>query len=223
MMEKTIKVKGTGMISVKPDLTIIKLDFSNICPTYEEALKASATDCNIVKKALEKVGIDKEELKTTSFDVDTHYKSYYDENKNYKSVLDGYEYNQSLKFEFPIDNKMLGRVLFQLSKLSVKPTFKIYYSVKDTEAAKNELLANAIIDAKKKALVISKAAGVTLDEIVDINYSWVDVLFDSSPYGLVTRTDYCSSSNRSKESYDIDVTPEDIVKRDNVTLVYKIK
>ena len=53
-MERTIKVTGTGKIAVKPDLTIINLDFSDVLPTYEAALKASANDVGVIKDALAK-------------------------------------------------------------------------------------------------------------------------------------------------------------------------
>ena len=43
-MEKTIRVTGIGKVSIKPNITIINLDFSNVLPTYEDALKASTID-----------------------------------------------------------------------------------------------------------------------------------------------------------------------------------
>lgn len=222
-MERTIRVTGTGKIAVKPDLTIISLDFSDVLPTYEEALRASANDVGLVKGALVKAGINKDFLKTTNFNVDTHYESYRDEKGNYKSKFDGYEYHQSLRFKFDIDNELLGRVLYQLSTLSVNPKFRINYGIKDIEAAKNELLGNAILDAKKKAEVISKAAGVSLEEIVDINYSWVDVEFSSRSYGVLEDSMMLCKCAAPTEGYDIDIEPDDIEKSDNVTLVFKIK
>ena len=50
-MERTIRVTGTGKVSVKPDLTIISLDFSNVLPTYEEALKATMEDADYIAAA----------------------------------------------------------------------------------------------------------------------------------------------------------------------------
>ena len=35
-MERTIKIAGTGKITVKPDMTIMNLSFSNVYPTYEK-------------------------------------------------------------------------------------------------------------------------------------------------------------------------------------------
>ena len=99
-MEKTIRVTGIGKVSIKPNITIINLDFSNVLPKYEDALKASTIDVSAVKDAIAKAGIDRESLKTTNFSVDAHYESYRDEKGNYKSKFDGYEYHQSLRHQY---------------------------------------------------------------------------------------------------------------------------
>ena len=49
MKERTIRVTGTGRVSIKPDIAIINLHFDNILPTYELALKSSADDIAVVK------------------------------------------------------------------------------------------------------------------------------------------------------------------------------
>ena len=70
-MERTIRVTGTGKVSIKPDITIINMTFSDVLPTYEEALKASTNDVKIVKDALEKAGLKRESLKTTQFNINS--------------------------------------------------------------------------------------------------------------------------------------------------------
>jgi len=224
MKEKTIRVTGTGRVSIKPDITIINLHFDNILPTYELALKSSADDVAIVKDAIERAGIERDSLKTTSFDIDTHYHSVKDEHGNYKSVFDGYKYTQSLRFQFDVNNQLLGSILYQLSKLNINVEFNLRYGIKDNEAAKNLLLSNAIQDAIKKASIIAKAANVELDEIIDINYSWVDFEFHTRPYdiedGAVCK---CCATPESGSHYDIDIEPEDIDRSDNVTITYSIK
>ena len=70
-MERTIKVTGTGKISVKPDITIVSLDFYDIAKSYETALKTSTNGVNFVKEVLEKTGICRDTLKTTMFNVNS--------------------------------------------------------------------------------------------------------------------------------------------------------
>ena len=220
-MERTLRVTGTGKISLKPDLTIIRLDFKKVKPTYEETLEASAKDLTTVRNALKSVGVDKNNVKTTDFDVGINYEYYYDEKKNSQKRMNGFYYKQSLRVTFDADNKLLGKVLYQLAQLDIYSEFDIYYGVKDTEKAKNELLAKAIEDSKNKAEIISRSAGVVLGDIIDINYSWLDVEFRTRSYDF-DRPMMCKSIS-SRGGYDIDIEPEDIEKSDNITVVYQIK
>ncbi len=224
MKERTIRVTGTGKVSIKPDITIINLSFDNILPTYELALKSSADDVKIVKDAIEKAGIDRESLKTTYFNIDTHYHSVKDDHGDYKSILDGFKYSQSLRFQFDIDNNVLGKILYQLSKLNINVEFNLRYGVKNNEASKNLLLSNAIEDAMKKASIIAKSAHVELGEIIDINYSWVDFELHTRNYDVddALVCNHCSSIKGSN-CYVVDIEPEDIDRTDNVSIVYSIK
>ncbi len=218
-MERTIKITGTGNLSLKPDITIISMEISDWRPTYEETLKLSTECVTLVKDALERAGLKRDSLKTTYYNIGAHYEYYYDEKSNRRSKFNGYEFNQNLKFEFSVDNKLLGRILYQLSQLEIEPEFSVNYGVKDTESAKNKLLTNAIKDAKDKALVIADAAGVELGEIIDINYSWINVDFISRKYSLA-KANYIDE--RLSNGFDIDIDPEEIERSDNVTLIFKI-
>ena len=220
-MERTIRVTGTGRVSIKPDITIIHLSFKRITNAYEEALEASVYDINEVRHALLEVGLDKDAVKTTDFEVGVNYDYYYDEKGNRQSKFNGYYYRQSLNIKFGVDNKLLGKVLYQLAKLDVNSEFDIYYGIKDTEKAKNELLARAVEDSRIKAEIITKSAGVELGDIIDINYSWVDVEFRTRSYDFA-RPMICKSAS-TKGGYDIDIDPDDIEKSDNITVVYQIR
>ena len=223
MCTRTIKVTGTGRVSLKPDISIVDLRIENVLPTYELALKSSADDVAVVKNAIERAGIKRDTLKTTRFDIDAHYHSVKDENGNYKSVFDGWEYEQNLTFQFDVDNKVLGAVLYQLSKLDLGVQFRFRYGIKDVEASKNMLLGKAVEDAMTKAHIIAKTANVELGEILDINYSWLSVDFYTRDYDLEEHRCLAKCSELDAGAYDIDISPEDIERSDNVTIVYSIK
>ena len=86
-------------------------------------------------------------------------------------------------FEFDPDKKRLGKILYALVQCELKPEFRISYTVKDPEAAKNELLGKAVKDAKEKAAVLSEAADVKLKDIQSIDYSWGEINFEVNPMG----------------------------------------
>ena len=85
------------------------------------------------------------------------------------------------------------------------------------------MLANAVTDAKAKAEVLSKASGVSLGEIITIDYSWAEIDFVSRPMDKLTLEECCIKNCEPGEAYDIDINPDDIDVTDNVTVVWGIK
>ena len=102
----------------------------------------------------------------------------------------------------------------------VDPEFRISFILSDPEEAKNELLGKAVTDAKEKAEVLSRAAGLRLGEIQSIDYSWGRIDFEFSD------VNYClSPADRTLEdsrAMDIDIDPDDIQVSDTVTVIWEI-
>ena len=96
--------------------------------------------------------------------------------------------------EFESDNDRLGKVLYALANCDVKPEFRLSYTVKDPEAAKNELLGRAVADAGEKASVLTKAAGVALKEIQSIDYSWGQIDFEIQPMNRMLMAEDCCAT-----------------------------
>lgn len=217
-MEKTMRVTGKGKLSVKPDMIRLLLDATKVCATYEEALAKSAEQTEELKNCFEGLGFARTDLKTLRFSVDTEYENYRDENNVWKNRFLGYRFTHGMKLEFDADNERLGRVLYQLARTECHPEFRINYTVKDPEEAKNKLLAKAVADSGEKAKVLAEAAGVTLGAIVNIDYSWGELEIVSAP---VERC-MMSAANGAADSYKMDIEPDDIDVTDTVTVVWEI-
>jgi uncharacterized protein YggE len=128
-----------------------------------------------------------------------------------------------MKVEFDSDNKRLGRILYALANATtVQPEFRLSYTVKDKEASKNALLGKAVEDAKEKAAVLTQAAGVSLQEIQSIDYSWGEIDFDYSPMrgDMLMRL---SEAECAPDGYDMDIEPDDVEVSDTVTVVWRIE
>ena len=215
-MERTIRVKGKGKISVKPDTIKITIKAEGLRWNYDETIEQSTHDTRILRDALKNAGLDPKNLKTTYFSIDSKYKSYHDKNNDYKEKFVGYEYNHSAYIEFDNDNKILGKVLYELAHCDVKVKFDINYTVKDKEKVKNDLLEKAVEDSTTKAKVLAKASGVKLKEILNIDYSWGEIDIYSSP---IDDWMVCEA----KSSYDIDIEADDIDVQDTVTITWIIE
>lgn len=222
IMERTIRVTGKGKISVKPDRIRLLLNLEDIRETYDETLQQSTEQVEILKDTFENLGFARTDLKTLSFNVDTKYESYRDKNNDWKQRFEGYEFKHSMKIEFDADNKQLGKVLYALAHCPVRPEFRINYTIKDPEAAKNELLGKAVTDSKVKAKVLTEAIGVEIGEVITIDYSWGEVDFVINPMNKLMES--CTSYNcEDSSSYDIDIEPDDIDVSDTVTVVWSIR
>ena len=220
---RTIRVTGKGQIKVKPDTTRITLSLEGTYPEYGETLRRSSQDMERLKDLLTDFGFERSDLKTLNFSVDTEYESYKDEGV-YKQRFVGYKFHHLMKVEFESDNDRLGKVLYALANCPVRPEFRLSYTVRDPEAAKNELLGKAITDAKEKASVLTQAAGVTLKNIQNIGYSWGEINFEVQPINRMLMADECMAAPMTvgAGSYDMDIEPDDIEVSDTVTVLWEI-
>ena len=220
---RTIRVTGKGNLKVKPDMTRITISLEGTFPEYGEALRRSAEDTEKMKDLLTGFGFGRTDLKTLNFNVETEYESY-KEHGAYKQRFVGYKYHHLMKVEFESDNDRLGKVLYALANCPVKPEFRLSYTVKDPEAAKNELLGRAIADAKEKSSVLTKAAGVTLKDIQSIDYSWGQINFEVQPMNrMLMAEECCEAPSAAYGSYDMDIEPDDIEVSDTVTVIWEIE
>ncbi len=218
---RTIRVTGKGQIKVKPDMTRITMTLTGVYKEYCETLRKSSEDTEVLKDVLSSFGFKRSDLKTLSFNVETEYESYRDENDNYKQCFVGYCFNHILKVEFESDNDRLGKILYALAKCSMRPVFRISYTVKNPVATKNLLLGKAVTDARGKAEVLTQAAGVVLKDIQSIDYSWGEIDFEYRPVneGVLMK---CCEPSMPYSSYDLDIEPDDIDVSDTVTVVWEI-
>lgn len=216
---RTIRVTGKGQIKVRPDTTRITMTLTGLYKEYAQTLRRSSEDTETIKEVLSGFGFERTALKTLDFSVDTEYESYQDKNNHYKQRFAGYRFRHVLKVEFPSDGERLGRILSALANCKSRPEFRISYTVKDPEAAKNLLLGKAVADAREKAAVLTQAGGVKLGEIQSIDYSWGEINFEYRPMVGSLAVEKCMAPN---DTLAFDVEPDDIDSSDTVTVVWEI-
>lgn len=221
---RTIRVTGKGQIRLRPDTTRIAISLEGIYPEYSEMLQHSAQDTECLRDILAGFGFERSELKTLNFKVDTEYERY-NEDGSYKQRFVGYKFQHRMKVEFASDNERLGKILYALAHCPINPKFKLSYTVKDQEAVKNELVGKAVTDAKKKAAVLTQAAGVELKDIQSIDYSWGQINLEARPMSgeMLTSEEIENLLAPLSASYDLDIEPDDIEVSDTVTVVWEIR
>ena len=221
-MMRTIKVTGKGKIEVKPDMIRLYVNTEGIYKEYEDTLRRSTEDTELLKDLFEILGFQRRDLKTVYFNVDTEYESYQGKDKSWKRRFKGYKYNHRMKIEFESDNKRLGQVLYALAHSPLKPELSIEYTVADVEKCKNELLHKAIEDSIQKAQVLATSANVKLGQIQSIDYSWGEIDFVTSPLNEMKLMECPDCDMSAPGSYDIDIEADDIAVTDTVTVIWEI-
>ena len=220
---RTIRVTGKGQIKLKPDMTRISITLEGTYPEYSETLRHSSENTEAIKDLLTEYGFERSDLKTLDFSVDTEFESY-KERGAYKQRFVGYKYHHVMKVEFDSDNGRLGRILYALANSQLRPEFRISYTIKDQEAAKNRLLGKAVSDAMEKADTLARAARVVLKDIQSIDYSWGQINFEVHPMNrMIVAEESLPLPMAAPGSYDMDIEPDDIEVSDTVTLLWEIE
>lgn len=217
-MNRVITVKGIGKVSAKPDLIVLSMTLAIKNMDYEKTMEESAEAINQLQKAIVGVGFEKADLKTTDFNVETKYENERDKKGNYKRIFDGYICTHRLKLEFDFDMKKLAEVFSALAVCPLNPQFSVLFSVKDKDAVSEAMIVNAAENAKAKALLLAKAAGVTLGQIINIDYCWGELQIYSDIMRLDEEEHYCKRLGLS----EMDIEPDDIDVSDTVTFVWEI-
>ncbi len=214
MKDRTITVKGSGKLSMKPDLIIFSMILEVKAESYEDTMSLATEKVDALTKSLISVGFTEDDVKTTSFNVNSDYENYNDENGHWVRKFVGYKCDHRLSLEFDLDMAKLNNVMSAVSSSGANPEFDIKFSIKDKTFVTEQLLKDAVQNAASKAKVIAMAADVSLGEIISINYNWGEI-------ELVSNTRYSEELRFAKVSAP-SITPSDITVDDSVTVVWAI-
>ena len=166
---RTITVKGTGNVSARPDYIILSLNIETLSKTYDRAMSEATERIERLQGAAVCVGYHKEDLKTTSFDVQTRYENVKDRQGNYKREFVGYACSYRLKLAFDFDSKQLAKIISAIADCGAKPELSIAFTVRNPSAVSEKLLISATENARAKAEILCKASGSTLGQLLNIN------------------------------------------------------
>lgn len=217
-MEHSIKVRETAKISVKPDLIIINMELVSHKYEYDDTMEVATNSVKLLEEAVESVGFNKKDLKTTTFNVYASYKSYYDKDNINQKEFDGYICEQGLKLQFDLDMDVLSNVINAIAKSKVNPKLDIKFSVKNKDEVTEKILVKVTEGARKKAEVLSKASRVSLGKLISIDYNWSEInLYSHTSYGIENKGILMG------KSFAPNIEPDDISLSDTVVFVWQIK
>ena len=161
-----ISVYGETVITAQPDLARVVLAVETTDAAAQTAAAENARLTNAVLEALEKAGLDKKQLKTSGYRLDSYEEQVDPQNKD-KYITIYRAYNE-LKVSLHNLDKM-GDVIDTAIRAGANRVLYVSFEIRDAEALKLQALQNATTQAKAKADAIARSAGLTIKGIKVIN------------------------------------------------------
>ncbi len=217
---KTLKITGIGHSSMSPNQIELKFRLYTLDKNYEKLNELHSQKLEALISSLTTLNFKKEDIKTSSFNIQTKYKSIRTLSGEYKEEFEGYYINQNLVLVFDYNMDLLDKILNNISSSKTNPKLSINFTIKEKEEFENKLLENAYTDARKKAEILAKASNQVISSIVSIDYSFGSIhLYSDTMYD----DENMHYKEASKCSIGSNITPLDIEKSENVTFIFELK
>lgn len=216
-----IHIKGVGHAEQTPDRVVLSLTLTAQNREYSAAMKVGSQQIEMLRESIVEVGFKADDLKTTNFNVRTIYENEETQDgntKRYSQSFVGFECQHSLQLAFDFDNDMLSAAVDAIANCLSQPRISVAFTIKDVDAFNEKLLKSAARDAKRKAKLLSTAAGVKLGKLLNIDYSWDEInvrrelIFDEMPLAEPTYADT-----------NFNFQPEDVKATDTVDFTWEIE
>lgn len=159
-----MRIVGTATKKFSPDTAIIYMNLDAVGKTADLAKSIFTNKATLLTNIIKQLGFNPEDLRTEHFFVDKNY-----EYNNNKRVQNGFRADCTYSLVIELDYSALEQLITSLSQaLEMRITYNVM--LKEAEKEEQSVLDLAIADARRKAEVVAKSCGVTLGEIVGINY-----------------------------------------------------
>jgi len=211
-----IEVQGVASVSTSPTETIISMELQSKKPTYALAIEDLNDRSNTLQKELNKLDFEDEDIITTQYNVRKN--TIYERGAQKD---DGYVAVQTLEIRFKNDSRKLLKVINSVTKSSSSPEIALRFDI-DSETRtklKEQLLAQAMKNARKKADIIAKEANYLITGIKMVNYGSTGSA--PRPYKAVAYE--MASARYADENVMSNIQAGDLTLTDQVYVVFEIK
>lgn len=150
--EKTISVSGLAVTTVDPDLLTVIFGIETQEETAQQALTSNSEIMNKVILSLQKDGIRKDEISTSSLNIHPVYESYKNEFNGYSSELVGYKVSNIISVETKkLDSA--AAIIDGAVSAGVNRVDSVYFSLSPERhnTIKDKLLEDAVVNARQRA------------------------------------------------------------------------
>jgi len=169
---RTISVTGLGEVTATPDIAHATVGVRTVAKTARAALSENSTTMAAVLDALRSRGIADRDMRTTNVSLHPRWRTEVMENGTRAQVLTGYEAANLLRVTCR-DLSKLGELLDALAGAGANEMRGISFDIDDKGKLMDEARAIAVRNARVKAQLYAREAGVSLGAVLSISEAGV--------------------------------------------------
>jgi uncharacterized protein len=163
--QRLIAMTGAGEVSAAPDMVTVTVGVVEQAEAAAAALNANTAKMTVLLQALKDAGIADKDVQTSNFSVNPRYE--FDQTRQTQKMV-GYEVSNQVTIRL---RKIadLGGLLDRLVQAGSNQVNGISFGIADTSKLEDEARRRATENARHKAEVYAKAAGVEIGKVVSIS------------------------------------------------------
>ncbi|MFZ4452648.1 SIMPL domain-containing protein [Salibacterium aidingense] len=198
MQEGTLVVKGTGNVSVEPDLAQLRLGVEATDTSADAAQNQVSERMNAVREQLSAYDIPDENIETASFGVHTDHSQEGEEQFRARHIL-SVEYS---------DIENVGELLDDVAAAGANQIQQTRFTLEDESEAEQQALQQAIENTAAKAEAMAESAGKSSGDVLQIAESGTQMDLPSREYAQEEAADSAGNGGTSIEAGQVEVIQE---------------
>jgi uncharacterized protein YggE len=163
-------VTGEGSVAVSPNYAQIRSGVTTDAKTVKEASDANTKSMSAMVQSLRDFGIAQKDIQTSQFSIEPIYTSQSKLSGSSADKLSGYRVSNQVRVTVR-QISQIGEILDRLIKAGATDVGNIAFLVSEPEKALDQAREAALADARRKAELYARAAGIRLGRVVWITES----------------------------------------------------
>lgn len=221
---RQIEVMGSGLVKLRPDRAVLQITLSGKEPNYSDTIEMAKKMQDALHVEIETGGLAKSLLKSEQFYVNEEYESREISEtidgviqKRHQNILSGFRFTNRLSLDLSRDTDELSLAITALANSQTNCEFSLAFKVGNTDEAKKDAVAKAILNAKEMAQFIAEKTAVTLGDVHSIRYGTADAGF------LPTRDVHIPRMAKADSlAFHLNIEPEDITVEAHVHMTFDL-
>lgn len=157
-----INVTGYAQQEVAPDTAYITVGMESTDADAQQARSKNNTVMNQVTTAIQSMGIDKADMKTTNFNISPNYAN------NGRNKISSYTVTNNLQIKVT-DMDMISRIISKASSSGANTIQSVRFVTEHADQIRDNLIKEAIANGRREAASAATAAGSSLGRVKEIN------------------------------------------------------